>query len=71
MKEDIAATCRFIGRAADRLSDSIDSQILNSANSVASRTPLPRLRYTVSDFDRTWRGKLLQIIVDRLHSRGD
>jgi hypothetical protein len=71
MKEDIAATCRLIGRAADQLNDSTDSQLLNSGNSVASRTPLPRVRYTVPDFDRTWRGKLLQIIVDRLHSHGD
>jgi hypothetical protein len=40
-------------------------------NPVASRVPLPKLRYAVPDVDRTWRGKFLQMIVDRLHGRGN
>lgn len=48
-----------------------DRQPPSSRNPVTSRVPLPKLRYTLPDFDRTWRGKFLQMIIDRLHSRGD
>ena len=69
MKEysaDKSATWRGLGEATD-----VAARTRQEATCVACRTPLPRTRYTVPHFDNTLRGKFLQMIVDRLHSRGD
>jgi hypothetical protein len=71
MTQDIAGTDGLAPAVIDRLNDNADGRILNSANSIASRIPMPRGRYAFPDFDGTWIGKFHQMIVDRLHSQGD
>jgi len=71
MKQYIVSTCGLAGEATDPLNNGADSQALKGATSVASRTPIPRLRYTLQDFDRTWFGKFNQMLVDHLHGCGD
>jgi len=55
----------------EHTTEATSAEARQGATCVASRTPIPKVRYTVADFDRTRCGKFHQMIVDRLHSRGD
>ncbi|MGO4478041.1 hypothetical protein AB4Z32_17475 [Massilia sp. 2TAF26] len=59
------------GHAHQPVTDPAESQLPGDANRIASRVALPSLRYTLPDFNKNWRGRLMQKIIDHLHKGGD
>lgn len=44
-----------------------ESRFVGDAKHIANRVILPRRRYTLPDFNKNWRGRLMQMVVDHLH----
>lgn len=53
--------------------ESVTEQVERVANgqAVGFIDVIPHVHYTLPDFDKNWRGKFMQMIVDHLHKRGD
>jgi hypothetical protein len=71
MKQSVESASQPGEKTEERMDGAANGEVLGSLNCVASRIPLPRLRYTLPDADRNiWR-RLNQKIVDYLHKHGD
>jgi hypothetical protein len=49
----------------------VERRFVGDATYIASRAALPGLRYTLTDFNKNWRGRLTQMIIDHSHKGGD
>jgi hypothetical protein len=69
MTKPIAIACKSNGKGACPSLEGRDRRA--NGNAVAHRVQVLQPQYTLPDFDRTLRGKLMQRIVDYLHRDGD
>jgi hypothetical protein len=66
MKEELSVD----GHIHQPVTDPAESRLAGDAKRIISLATT-RLRYTLPDFNKNWRGRLMQMIVDHLHKGGD